>query len=129
MLCLFDLFYAWLADGDLVDDAEAEPGVQYREQEPEDPYREQELPEDFVEGKSNLFPFDHIYPIFQTQPVEAFLQMHPAYIYAQIILLFDLVKTRLDSHSLCAITWIILHINLRTFRYTWYALLMWIPWY
>ena len=44
---------------------------QYRAQEPEAPYRELELPESFEDGKSNLFPLDHIYPSFQTQPVEA----------------------------------------------------------
>jgi len=37
----------------------------------ESQYREQELPEGFEDGKSNLFPFDHIYPSFQTQPAEA----------------------------------------------------------
>ena len=35
----------------------------------ESQYNEQELPEGF-EDESNLFPFDHIYPSFQTQPIE-----------------------------------------------------------
>ena len=31
-------------------------------------YREQKLSEGFEHGKSNLFPFDHIYSSFQAQP-------------------------------------------------------------
>ena len=58
-------------DGVIEEERTEEYEGQYREPEPEDLYREQELPEGFEDGKSNLFPFDHIYPSFQTQPAEA----------------------------------------------------------
>ena len=50
-----------VADG-VVEEEEEDPGVQAFEQ---------ELPEDFIEGKSDPLPFDHVDPNFQTQPVAA----------------------------------------------------------
>ena len=56
-----------LVEEGVIEEERAEDfGGQYHEPEPEDPYHEQELPEGFEDGKSNLFPFDHIYPSFQT---------------------------------------------------------------
>ena len=55
--------FSSVADGVMKEEQNAE--------EYEGQYREQKLSEGFEHGKSNLFPFDHIYPHFQTQPIEA----------------------------------------------------------
>jgi hypothetical protein len=65
------VLFSPVEDGVIEEECIEEYEGQYREPEPEDSYRKQELPEGFEDGKSNLFPFDHIYPSFQTQPVEA----------------------------------------------------------
>jgi len=70
-VCLSVVPFPPVEDGVTEEERAEDFGGQYHEPEPEDPYREQELLESFEDGKSNLFPFDHIYPSFQTQPVEA----------------------------------------------------------
>ena len=70
LCCLPVVPFPPVEDG-VIEEERTEYEGQYREPELEDPYREQELPEGFEDCKSNPFPFDHIYPSFQTQPVEA----------------------------------------------------------
>ena len=63
MCCLSIVPFSSVADGVMKEEQNAE--------EYEGQYREQKLSEGFEHGKSNLFPFDHIYPSFQTEPVAA----------------------------------------------------------
>ena len=65
-VCLSVVPFPLVEDGVIEEKRAEEYEGQYHELEPEDPYHEQELPEGFEDGKSNLFPFDHIYPSFQT---------------------------------------------------------------